>query len=1699
MENIKRISKKFFSVCLVLTLVMGMVLGIIPIQAEAASVTLPNGETGELITAEDVFGRHGVKSASGYKYYLTYNGTPKADDCAYWVDDKTGLKYPAFCVSPTKAGVTELGPYDVNVKELTADPQFYWILRNGYPYKSIEELGVSDEDEAYAATKFALWSHLNNWDLSKWAVNPKCSVPGDHSDVLAALKKIVAAAQADEKNGVPDYHVSIIPETPTAVIDPNDADYYSQTFYFEYDARIDPIGVRVEWKTTPQAGMKITKTDSKNTEAKYFKITEKFKVLYPKELLEEGRAEPVGIAAFTQSWIRPAMQGYAINLDASQKNAQNYLIATPEVWEEKVEVTAVVEPVDEKPRLVIEKQDDGSGNSLKGARFSVKTADGDELGPVTTSSSGRAEIWLPGPGTYVVKETKAPKDYILDDTPRTVVVAQGQETAAVNIPNGGAGSLQVKKVDAVTGETLEGAVIRLTHKDTGASQDLTTNEAGNVNLNEAPTGWYDVQEIQAPPGYILDSAVQTIKVEQGKTANLVLRNRANPGLKIIKLDEETKEPLPGATFEVSRKNGTLYGQYTTDHNGEILIRDMPLDWYTVKEISAPDGYIANTESQTIQLETNKTLEMTFLNRKKPVIEITKLDSQTGRALAGAEIEIHQADGAYVGVYMTDNDGKIELSDLEPGAYVITEITAPEGYLLDDTHHTVQVLAGETAELTLENVPKPGLLILKVDEETREPLIGARFKISKPDMPGSERVYVTNDYGAIFLPDQDVNAYVIQEIAAPSGYILNETPYTVQLNPGERKEITLPNQAKPGITILKVDEGTNTPLPGAKFRVTKTDGITVGEYVTGSDGKIFIPNLEENIYTIEEISAPAGYVLNPQKKTVRLEAGKATQIVFSNTAKPGIQIYKWDQDTKEPLANAKFKIRKADGSTIGEYITDVQGRIFAGDLDAGIYTVMETEAPEGYLLDAQAKNITLEPGKTAYLSFSNRAKPEMSLIKTDELTGGPLAGAVFHISRQGGKDLGSFTTDENGQVNLGKLDPGVYVIEEIKAPDGYAVTNLPMEIQLGWGERKEVEIRNKALSPLYIKKVDSQTGEPVSGVKFRVEKTDGEFMGEYTTDRNGFACIPELEPGYYVVTEVSVPEGYLKDSTPKTVQVKLGVPAVLEFSNTAKQGLSMKKVDAVSGEVLPGAGFRVEKISGEIVGEYVTDKNGLIMIPDMEPGDYLITETKAPEGYLLDTSTKTVHMKKGEPASVTFTNSKIAGIQIRNTVKQTGEPLRGVKFRVSELDGALIGEFTTDAQGLVYVSLEPGWYMVTEISAPDGYEIDGTPRTVEVKANAPTVVKYEDSRLSGIRIRKVDADTGKGISGVRILIKDEDNHIIGEYATDQRGYIDLEESLPDGWYKLEEIEAAPGYNLDTKVKTVKIENGKTKEIRWENSRTKGQIQVIKKSLDDNPYTNKPAGSVLEGAIFEISQERSGKVVGYMTSDYRGVAASDPLPIGRYILREVTPPKYYALNPREFEVELKVKNDIVKVEVYNESLKLETTIQKTGNHTVQGGTQMRYDFSNICNHSSVPLQNFYFHDNIPTGAVTLNAIHTGTWNQMLTYRIVYRTNKNTAWRTLAEGLSTTQGYDIDCSGSRMGFAWDEYITEFRFEFGEVKAGFREMNKPMILVTVSGRLPNGSQFANRADCGGQYYGQWITAASAWVTRVYSLNNISYPKTGY
>ena len=313
-----------------------------------------------------------------------------------------------------------------------------------------------------------------------------------------------------------------------------------------------------------------------------------------------------------------------------------------------------------------------------------------------------------------------------------------------------------------------------------------------------------------------------------------------------------------------------------------------------------------------------------------------------------------------------------------------------------------------------------------------------------------------------------------------------------------------------------------------------------------------------------------------------------------------------------------------------------------------------------------------------------------------------------------------------------------------------------------------------------------------------------------------------------------------------------------------------------------------------------------------------------------------------------------------------------------------------------------------------------------------------------------------------------------------------------------MEAADGYIRDEQYKTVYVEAGKCAQIEWENSAVTGQIQIRKYSLDDNAVTGVPAGTPLEGAVYEITQARSGAVVGYIVTDARGVAASDPLPLGRYFVTEVSAPKYYQLSKEKMEAEIEYPNQIIKLSAYNKAANLGVTIKKTGNREVQPGQIMSYDFSGIANTSNVALNSFFWHDRIPTDATRAISISTGTYNARLYYRVTFKTNLND-YRTLASNLLTSNNYSLSLNATTLGLVQGEYVTDVRFEFGTVPSGFASVVKPTMRVQVLGTVSNGYQIINRADVGGQYLNEWQTAKATWVTTVRRFQNTTLPKTGY
>lgn len=373
-----------------------------------------------------------------------------------------------------------------------------------------------------------------------------------------------------------------------------------------------------------------------------------------------------------------------------------------------------------------------------------------------------------------------------------------------------------------------------------------------------------------------------------------------------------------------------------------------------------------------------------------------------------------------------------------------------------------------------------------------------------------------------------------------------------------------------------------------------------------------------------------------------------------------------------------------------------------------------------------------------------------------------------------------------------------------------------------------------------------------------------------------------------------------------------------------------------------------------------------------------------------------------------------------------------------------------------------------------------------------------SYLNEMGDNRITLITCIAIYGVKFVLYDAGKNPIGEYATDQDGYIYIDDELTPGKYYIRELEAAEGYIRDEQYKTVYVEAGKCAQIEWENSAVTGQIQVRKYSADDNLVTGQRAGSALEGAVFEITQARSGKVVGYIVTDARGVAASDPLPLGRYFVTEVSAPKYYQLSSEKMEAEIEYPNQIIKLSAYNKSANLGVTIKKTGNREVQPGQVMSYDFSGIGNTSNVALNSFFWHDRIPTDATRAISVTTGTYNARLYYKVTFKTNLSD-YRTLASNLLTSNNYSLSLNAATLGLAQGEYVTDVRFEFGTVPSGFASVVKPTMRVQVLGTVSNGYQIINRADVGGQYLNEWQTAKATWVTTVCRFNNNPLPKTGY
>ena len=1338
--------------------------------------------------------------------------------------------------------------------------------------------------------------------------------------------------------------------------------------------------------------------------------------------------------------------------------------------------------------------------AIEGAVFQIRYLSGNTsgtggtvIGTFRTSANGSFTATGLQRGTYIIEELSSDGNHVIDTPPQTVYLSgEDQEVIQVYFGNSPKGSLLVKKVSGSNNAPLSDVEFFVTTADGtvvgDANGKFVTDSAGSFLVdNIDPNTTLVVKETRSKPGYLLDDTPQTAQIKAGQTVTLEFRNQPLGSLVIHKYSSlDRKTPLAGVQFKVTYAPGCVVddengkvssnGIYYTGPDGTITINGI-VGTVVITEQATIPGYTIdpNTRSQTIVVNPDDVQHAYFYNTPKNTLIIEKYIEEEGsenKPLKGVTFLVTDSSGAVVGnsngEYISGEDGRVVIPGLEPGSTITArEVKVPDGVVLDGTPKTIKISDDGANILRFYNKKTGYLVIRKLDKISKQPLANVEFELTYADGSfvddnfghlSSRGRFKTSDAGEIRVPV--VGTVVAKELTPCPGYVIDESTriQTITVNPADTQTITVYNEPLCTLTISKRDAVSGKPVPNTEFTLRGGDGNLIGRYTTGADGTVTVTGLIPNsTVVVVETRVPSNYVLDPTPRTIIVRNGSGNSVV-----------------------------------------TGGNGTIGGGGSSGN--------------------------GNGNHMDVENIPKTTLTIEKYLETETGnvPLKGVTFLVTDSSGAVVGGsngeYITGEDGRIVIPNLEPGITITaKELKVPDGVVLDATPKSIEIKGGEGGQtLRFVNKPTGYLVIKKLNKLTSEPLAGVEFKLSYASGEFvddayghlssLGLYKTDLNGEIRVPVV--GTIVIEETRSLPGFTIDPGTKrqVVTVNPADTQTLTVYNVPGVNLTIQKyVEGAKNEPLEGVTFLVTDSSGMPLGpnkgEYVTDRNGQILLTGLTPGTTVTAkEIRVPsEEYVLDGTPQSILIKEGtEGQQLTFYNKRAGGLElIKVNEADKTQRIPNTTFEIRKMDGALVDTVTTDKQGRAHLDLDAGDFYAVEIEAGEGFKLDATPTYFTIQDGKATTVTITNKAFSGILIHKTDSVTGKGIYGVTFLLYDSGHKPVGQYTSDNSGYVYIEGLTTSGRYYLRELENK-GYVPDTQLKTVYVTAGETTIVEWKNTPITGQIQVTKTSAEYNTMNGWPAGTPLPNTEFEIYEHRSGNLADTIKADKNGVAKSRPLPLGRYKIVESKSADFYGLDKTPIEVEIEYAGQIVKAAMTNKSLYTNVSITKRGYSEVVPGQSIKYDFSGIGNNSTTALTSFYWRDTLPTKAVRLDKIVTGTYNVPGNYKIVYKTNLSSEYRTLADNVSTQQNRVIIASPAALGLASNECVTEFMCVFGVVPSNFRQVEAPAVYCNVLSGLTGGTQFVNQADVGGVYNGQWIMATDRWVTTVYKPGK-PLPRTGY
>ena len=1129
--------------------------------------------------------------------------------------------------------------------------------------------------------------------------------------------------------------------------------------------------------------------------------------------------------------------------------------------------------------LSIEKRDINDENKkLANTKFAVRG--GGFYAEVETDADGTVTVEVPAAGEYSITEIAPPVGYTLD--PATYKVNVSGHTEAGKEVEFIAENYQTKvklnKVDEKENRLegaefsifdAEGKQVTFTNKDRVYTYfedgDVTAITAGNADIVGLPVGDYILRENKAPANYVsLEDIRFRVRADlYDKALELTAKNLPHEkGVAVLKESPDGTR-LKGAVFTLY-KDDSVIKKVTTDNAGVALFTGLKSGSYYIKETAAPEGYKLSDKKFDFTIDSNGVLsdegfagdelyKLTVENR--PVehgFKVKKVSTNDeGLTLSGAEFRI--LGGGLDSTYTTGANGLTEQITLPIGEYTLTEMKAPEGYVINGAGRHISVREdgiyldgdklGEGEAITIRNAPVNfKLRLVKVDADTNQPLANVAF-ILKGKYGGTHSL-ITGSDGITDTISLAPGEYTLSEVAAAEGYAipLNGWGFTVKestvqqvTNTSEVTEwsfndglltLTLKNsRIYGGLTIEKTDGKDGSALAGAEFTVAGSDDTPLtfiknnGRYeaatgegasstiATDANGKAYITGLKFGNYTVKETKAPEGYVLKGDRHSIAISRQQTEVTLRLKNDKAMYKVTAIKHDAGENgklLVGAEFTLYSAEGAVVAKAVTGYDGTAVF-EVPEGKYKLIETRAPAGYQLSGDfVREITVNAmqdsvGEFKYTFNNEKTSYSIEIHKHDsEDKQKKLAGAEFAVTDSRGFTK-TVTTDASGKASITELPYDDYTIREIKAPKGYALSDKEYSVkktELVHGSPVVIEAANKyILGSVTIKKVDHENPEKLlEGAKFNVTDENGSLLkwkaeGDvYTPDERGSSVITagrvtlrDLPEGTYTLTEIDAPSGYaiLDGSRAFTItEANMTAPLEIKVENLLRRtAVGFIKVDKNNKELrLAGAEFTLYRMNGEKQGEVVatgvTNNNGLVTFTELTMGSYRAKETKAPKGYKLWNAPIDFTVDEYGKVSVGSTELKPEGLvytaMITNTaeekeitlkkVSDTGEALTGATFRLSGEKSYML---TTGSDGTAKISLPYGDYILEEVIAPDGYVLSSEKQALNLSDSG---LKLNGKAVSGftvtlknqpvtfaLTLHKRDASTGKALSGATFKI------------------------------------------------------------------------------------------------------------------------------------------------------------------------------------------------------------------------------------------------------------------------------------------------------------------------------------------------------------